>query len=244
MRNGAPSPKPSPCGGSDLGRGPALAGWVPFSSVDWPGRLAAVAFLRGCAWRCGYCHNPLLQSLEGGADAGWGAFLAWLETRRGLLEAVVFSGGEPTLQPGLPEALRRVGGLGFQLGLHSAGMDPPRLKVVLPALAWIGLDIKAPWGAYGRLTGHPGSATLARQSLRAVLESGVPYEVRTTYHPLYLNLEELRELSLELQALNVRQWVVQKARLPAGDPDFGLPAGLPGLQPCTRGFDAAEASST
>ena len=73
-----------------------IGGVTPFSTTDWPGRLAAVLFLQGCPWRCGYCHNPHLQPAIGPAARDYPSTLAWLEGRRGLLDAVVFSGAPVT----------------------------------------------------------------------------------------------------------------------------------------------------
>ncbi len=77
-------------------RQPVIGGLIPFSSVDYPGKLACVVFLAGCPWRCSYCHNPHLLSRKRHAGApGWADTLLWLRTRLHLLDAVVFSGGEP-----------------------------------------------------------------------------------------------------------------------------------------------------
>ncbi|HEX6005079.1 MAG TPA: radical SAM protein, partial [Burkholderiales bacterium] len=79
-----------------------MGGLVALSTTDYPDHLAAVVFGQGCPWRCGYCHNPHLLPKRGVARIAWRDVLAFLERRRGLLDAVVFSGGEPTLQAALP----------------------------------------------------------------------------------------------------------------------------------------------
>lgn len=161
-----------------------VGGFVPFTTVDFPGRLAAVVFCQGCAWRCSYCHNPHLQPFDGGTLA-WAEVCEELAQRRGFLEAVVFSGGEPTAQAALADAVRDVRAMGFLVGLHTAGIVPARLAALLPLLDWVGLDIKAPLDArYGGVTGRGGSEGPARQSLAALLASGVPFELRTILHGL------------------------------------------------------------
>ena len=75
-----------------------VGGFVPFTSTDYPGALAAVVFCQGCPWRCGYCHNPHLIPARGDDERDFARIVEWLGTRRGLLDAVVFSGGEPTAQ--------------------------------------------------------------------------------------------------------------------------------------------------
>ena len=160
-----------------------VGGVVPFTAVDFPGKLAAVLFLQGCPWRCAYCHNPHLQAARGDRGIGFGAFLRWLDTRRGLLDAVVFSGGEPTANAGLRDAMREVRDRGFAVGLHTGGAYPRRLDQVLDDADWIGIDVKASPHDYERVTGIAGSGKAARASLRLVVGSGIDHEIRTTVHP-------------------------------------------------------------
>lgn len=203
-----------------------LGGVVAFSTTDWPGQLAAVLFLQGCPWRCGYCHNPHLVAPRSADEADWGETLAWLATRRGLLDGVVFSGGEPTLQPGLGEAIRDVRALGFAIGLHAGGAYPRRLQEVVGEVDWVGLDLKAPCGDYERVTGVPGSGDPAFASLAVLQRSGVAHEVRTTVHPALTPPPVLLELARELAAAGVTRWVLQPFR-PAGCGSAALVAAAP-----------------
>ena len=191
---------------------PAIGGLTPFSSVDWPGQLAAVVFIAGCPWRCDYCHNPQLQPRQRTLD--WPAILHWLDSRRGLLDGVVFSGGEPLAQSALPAALQQVRDMGFATALHTGGMYPERLAAALPLLDWVGLDEKAPWAQIPAITGVPGSGAKVRESLALLLESGVAHEVRSTWHPGLYPLADLQALGQELAALGLRDWVLQ----PCDDP--------------------------
>lgn len=190
-----------------------VGGLTRLTSIDFPGRLAAVVFCQGCPWRCDYCHNPDL--LDAGAPTGlnWEQVLTFLEMRRGLLDGVVFSGGEPTLQTALPQALTAVRAMGFETALHTGGMYPERLAQVLPLLDWVGLDIKAPLSHFDAVTGTPGSGPRVRESLRTLLSSGVAYECRTTWHPGLFPADALLALADELAALGVSQWVLQECRI-------------------------------
>ena len=141
-----------------------------------------------------------------------------LHTRRGLLDGVVFSGGEPTLQAALPDALARVRALGFATGLHTAGMYPERLQALLPLLDWVGLDIKGPPAHYDAITRTPGSGDRAWESLRCVQASGVDYECRTTWHAGLFDTAALQALAEDLAAQGVRQWVLQECSTPASVP--------------------------
>lgn len=189
-----------------------VGGLTRWTSIDFPGRLAAVVFCQGCPWRCGYCHNPDL--LQAGAATGqdWAQVRAFLQTRVGLLDGVVFSGGEPTLQAALPAALADVRALGFETALHTGGMYPQRLAALLPLLDWVGLDIKAPWAHYGAVTATPGSAVPVQESLHMLLASGRSYECRTTWHAGLFSVAELLALAQDLAGRGVRNWVLQAGR--------------------------------
>jgi len=156
-----------------------VGGLTRLSATDYPDKLAAVVFCQGCAWRCGYCHNPELQPRRGSNEIAWPDVVAFLGRRRGLLDAVVFSGGEPTLQSGLAAAMREVKALGFLVGLHTAGIVPQRLAKVLPLVDWVAMDVKARFDEHERVTGVRGSAGRAKQSRDLILTSGVACELHT-----------------------------------------------------------------
>jgi len=180
-----------------------VGGLTRLSTCDWPGELVATIFCQGCPWDCGYCHNPHLIPATSDDTTLWAEVLAFLESRRGLLDGVVFSGGEPTLQTALPAAIQQVRALGFRIGLHSAGPYPGRLAQVLPLIDWIGFDVKAAFGEYQRVTGVPGSGRKGRASLMKVLASGVQCDIRTTVHDRLLDAAALKRLSDELEILGV-----------------------------------------
>lgn len=198
-----------------------VGGVVPFSTVDFPGKLAAVVFCQGCPWRCGYCHNPHLLPFSEGEAGGWQSARAFLARRRGLLDAVVFSGGEPTAQEALPACAREAREMGFAVGLHTGGAYPDRLATVLPWTDWVGLDIKARFSEYSGITGVAASGSKARDSLRLVLESQVAYECRTTVHPGLQSFEDILDLAQSLAHHGVRHYAVQAFRTD-GCPDASL----------------------
>jgi pyruvate formate lyase activating enzyme len=209
-----------------------VAGLTRLSTCDWPGELVATVFCQGCGWDCAYCHNPDLRPAQGNAQIPWGDVVAFLEGRRGLLDGVVFSGGEPTLQPALLDAIQSVRGLGFRIGLHTAGMTPERFAPLLPWIDWVGFDVKAPFSLYSRITGVDQSGAKALESLRMLLASGVPYEVRTTLHPALLSVADMLELKDQLLVLGVTHYAVQRfrtegaraSRLPPEQAQHSLPS--------------------
>jgi len=179
-----------------------VGGLLPMTTVDYPDRLAAVVFCQGCPLRCRYCHNPELLPRQGETRIPWPSVLEFLHSRRGLLDAVVFSGGEPTQQLALPEAIRQVRALGYEIGLHTAGVYPGRLAALLPLVDWVGLDIKALPEDYPALTGMPGSGRLAWRSAGMLRAAGIPHQLRTTHHPALLDEARRRTLQRRLDALN------------------------------------------
>jgi anaerobic ribonucleoside-triphosphate reductase activating protein len=189
-----------------------VGGLVALSTTDYPDQLAAVVFCQGCPWRCGYCHNPHLLPKRGTARIVWRDVLAFLERRRGLLDAVVFSGGEPTLQAALHEAMQAVKSMGYKVGLHTAGIVPTRLERVLPLVDWVGMDVKTEFDRYAEVTGVPGSGMPARRSVELILASGVAHEFRTTVHPMLVSRETLERLAQTLARLGVRRYVLQEFR--------------------------------
>lgn len=206
-----------PSAGSSAKRAPSstelrVGGLARLSTCDWPGELVATVFLQGCPWACGYCHNPHLIPPNAEPAMPWADVLAFLETRRGLLDGVVFSGGEPTLQAALPAAMREVKALGFRVGLHSAGPYPARLAEVLPLVDWLGFDVKAAFDEYERITGVARSGHRAKASLLHVLASGVECDFRTTVHDALLDATALARMGAELQALGVDHHRLQPFR--------------------------------
>jgi len=186
-----------------------VGGVTPFTATDFPGLLAAVVFVQGCPWRCGYCHNTHLQPRTRHAAVDWQDVMHLISRRVGLIDGVVFSGGEPTSDPALAHAIGDVRKLGFKVGMHSAGTHPRRFERVLPQLDWVGFDVKALFEEYERITRVRDSGEPARRSLEALLASGVDFECRTTAHPSLHSEPALLALGQTLAAMGVKRYVLQ-----------------------------------
>jgi len=189
-----------------------VGGLVPLTTLDFPDHLACVLFCQGCGWRCRYCHNPQLIPACGVEERAWQDVLDFLDQRVGLLEAVVFSGGEPTLQLGLPDAIAQVRAKGFKIGLHSAGIKPKLFRQVLPLVDWVGFDVKALPEHSRLITGVEGSGEANWKSLEALLESGVDHECRTTVHWDLFDADRLWDMAQRLRRLGVGRFAVQCVR--------------------------------
>lgn len=187
-----------------------VSGITPFTTIDFPGLLAAVLYTQGCAWQCAYCFNTELQSFKNIRPDDIAPVVRFIESRRGLLDGIVFSGGEPTVHPGLIPAMRYVRGLGYKAGLHTTGMYPARLKEALSVCDWAGMDIKAPFDNYEKITrAKTASGEVIKKSAFRIIASGVDYEFRTTYHPALLTESDLFEMACELRDLGAEHYAVQ-----------------------------------
>ncbi len=196
---------------------PVIIGDVEkFSIVDFPNQIAAVAFLQGCPWRCPFCYNLSLQKIGGQPESDWTftKFINFLEKRRGVLDAVVFSGGEPLAQDGLPEAIETVKAMGYKIGLHTGGYRPKKLEQVISALDWCGLDIKAPLTPerYQQATGGFNRVENVIRSLEILIRSGITFECRTTCDPRILTIDDLYEMAQFLKNAGVKEYYLQKYR--------------------------------
>lgn len=195
-----------------------VGGVETFSTVDFPGKLAAVVFMQGCPWRCPFCYNAVIQKIGQPTNFLWPKFLEFLKTRQGRLDAVVFSGGEPLVQDDLAAAMSEVRALGFEIGLHTGGYRPEHLQKILPLVDWVGLDIKAPFEAerYKAVT-QTNHLEKVLQSLDSLLESGKDFECRTTCDPRVLSVEDIYKMAATLKEKGVKKYFLQQYRPVEGD---------------------------
>ena len=205
-----------------------IGGLTRFTTIDFPGYLSAVVFIKGCPWNCLYCQNPELRAREmheGDEHISWQYLIRFLTSRKGLIDGVVFSGGEPCVDPALPEAVKKVKELGYKIGLHTGGMYPKRLAQILPFLDWVGLDVKAPLEdeeAYEKVVRRKAVAAKVSESLEILLEAKIPLEVRTTAHPEYLTEDQLEQIAHELNQRGVSTFALQIYRQPMEEDESRL----------------------
>ena len=175
-----------------------IGGFIPFSLSDYPGQVAAIVFLQGCNFRCPYCHNASLISQETPTDSliPGERILRFLETRRGKLDGVVVSGGEPTLQPDLAEFCRGIKDRNLRVKLDTNGSQPSVLQRLLRGqlIDFIAMDIKAPPSIYERLCGVQVCPELLRESIAIIAQSGIAHEFRTTVVEALLSREDIRSI--------------------------------------------------
>lgn len=161
-----------------------ILGLQKLSLVDFPGKVAATVFTGGCDLRCPFCHNaPLVLPGRGTSALDAGAVLDFLSSRRGLLDGVVLSGGEPLLQPDAADFLAEVKAMGFAVKLDTNGCHPDALADILDRrLAdYVAMDIKNSLEKYPWTVGVPGFDTApVERSARLLMEGPADYEFRTT----------------------------------------------------------------
>ncbi len=196
-----------------------IAGLVPMSTVDWPGHLVATVFTQGCPWRCHYCHNQALIPTRTPGAVPFSEVRALLARRRGLLDGVVFTGGEALRQDCLADAAREVVQAGFEVGLHTAGCYPRRLRDMVASglVSWVGLDVKALPEHYPQVVGRPGSGPKAWECLQVLLDaqaagSSLDFEVRTTVVPGDVTAADAVEVARRCHQAGARGFALQQAR--------------------------------
>lgn len=158
-----------------------LGGLQKMTLLDFPGRVACTLFTSGCNFRCPFCHNTPL--VTGGApEFSEAALFGFLQKRRGLLDGVALTGGEPLLHPELPELLEKIRGLGYAIKLDTNGSFPDRLKKVLDAglVDYVAMDVKNSKDKYDLTAGCAGVLPRVERSVRLLMQGGTDYEFRTT----------------------------------------------------------------
>ena len=193
----------------------AINGLRKFSLIDYPGRLSCVVFLGHCNFRCPFCHNPvLIFDAESQGTISAEELSDFFGRRRGKLDAVVFSGGEPSLDPDLPQYVRLAKNAGFQVKLDTNGSFPQVLRSLYAdgLLDALGIDYKAPAEKYPRLCGNPDPEIPARvqESIAFAVKNGIELDVRTTVHRALLSEADLRTMYAELNSLGVSLWTLQQ----------------------------------
>ncbi len=187
-----------------------IGGLVSFTTIDYPGKLAAVLFLKGCPLNCEYCSNSHLIAVEQGEYDPEKVF-DWIRARVGKLEGIVFSGGEALMQADTTiDYMKRVKELGFAIGLHTNGFYPDLLKKVSSIVDWIGLDFKATKEHYKDLTKIDIAYNRMIESLQYWVSTGRGLEVRTTCDPRYVSKEDLLEIAKIASGFGVKHFAVQK----------------------------------
>jgi len=204
-----------------------ISGLQKMTLLDYPGRIACTVFLGGCNFRCPFCHNgELLDTPEAVMDEQ--EFLTFLSRRKGLLDAVCISGGEPTLQPGLAALLEKIKEMGYLTKLDTNGSRPEILKDLVSRnlLDYVAMDIKNCPDRYAQTAGAAVQLERVEESVRFLTQEHVDYEFRTTVVAQLHDTKAVAQMGEWVSSLaggkKVKHWFVQ----PFADRDTVLFAGF------------------
>lgn len=177
---------------------------TPFTMLDFPDRTACILWLAGCNMRCSYCHNP--QIVLGHGQIRINYVLRFLKSRRGLLDGVVFSGGEATIWLGLAGFMAQVKRLGFAIKLDTNGLRPDVVGRLLEEklLDQVALDYKAPQAYFRKVTATTAFNRFERTLNLLCAQNKVPFEVRTTVHENLLGEEDVLAIARDLASRGYR----------------------------------------
>ena len=154
-----------------------IGGVQKTSLLDFPDKISAIVFTQGCNFRCGYCHNPELIVLRNEPAWTTAGFFEFLETRKGKLDGVVITGGEPCLQNDLIDFVKDVKSMGFLVKLDTNGTFPDKLQKSLPYIDYIAMDIKAPLNKYSEITRVNVNCENIQKSIDIIMNCGIDYEL-------------------------------------------------------------------
>lgn len=179
-----------------------FGGFEKFTLIDYPAKVACMVYTIGCPFRCPYCHNPELVDETCTTRVDEKVVLDFLDGRKGMLDGVVITGGEPTMHgEKLISFMKEVKHRGFLVKLDSNGVDPEFIQKVIDEklVDYIAMDIKSPLVKYTQTVGRPVNIAAIKKSIEIITSSGIPYEFRTTIIKSMLSVEDLEQIGKEIK---------------------------------------------
>jgi pyruvate formate lyase activating enzyme len=176
-----------------------VKGFIKNTFIEYPGKIASIVFLPGCNFRCSFCFNPeLIFDSDRLDDIDEKEVFDFLEKQRKWIDALVISGGEPTMNSELPEFIKKAKKMGLLVRLYTNGSNPKALKDLIEnkLVDSIAMDIKAPLNeeSYEKITKVKGIVKNVIESVSIIMKSGVDYEFRTTVVPGLHSVHQRREI--------------------------------------------------
>lgn len=207
-----------------------IGGLQKFSLLDYPEHMSAIIFTQGCNFRCQYCYNPMLvwpigngklkdissPALDGDQQKGHPQIIsesdlfAFLKSRVGKLDAIVITGGEPTIHNDLAEFIARIRKLGYKIKLDTNGANPDMIKKLVKEnlVDYMAMDIKAPMEKYDSVVGVQPDLKKLKKSIKIIRKSGLPYEFRTTVVPKLIELDDVKVIGKLIKGVD--KWYLQQ----------------------------------
>jgi len=187
-----------------------IGGLQKVTLIDYPGKIGATVFTQGCNFRCPYCHNPeLVDPVQYGELIPEEEVLSFLEKRRGKLDAVTVTGGEPTIQEDLESFLETLKDMGYLVKVDTNGSNPAVLERLIKRnlVDYLAMDIKGPLKKYGTIASVRVDTSKIRKSIELITSSGIEHEFRTTVVRSQLEPQDLRSVAKLIT--NARLYVLQ-----------------------------------
>jgi|SRR3989338_7894784 len=176
-----------------------IGGFQKLSLIDYPGIICSIVFTQGCLFRCPYCHNPELVDVKKEGVVSEDEVLDFLQSKKGFVEGVSITGGEPTLQKDLPEFIKKIKNFGFLVKLDTSGVYPAMVQKLLDGnlLDYIAMDIKNTWEKYGEIVQSKNSTAIGncKKTFIIIQNSGVDHEFRTTVFPQVHTQDDFLEIA-------------------------------------------------
>lgn len=185
-----------------------ISGIEKLTTIDFPGRVACVVFTPGCQFRCPYCYNPEFVIPEQihrlkPSFIKPDVFFNFLENRKGLLDGVSITGGEPTIHQGLEDFIKKVKAMGFEVKLDTNGTNPKIVASLLEKklLDYIAMDIKHVWDKYEKAIGVSNKSFIdsCKETFQLIQQSEIEHEFRTTLFPQEHTEEDIVNIAEQLQ---------------------------------------------
>lgn len=183
-----------------------FGGLEKFTLIDYPTKVAAMVYTIGCPFRCPYCHNPELVDETCETHIDEQVILDFLDTRTGMLDALVITGGEPSMHgEALISFMKEVKKKGFLVKLDSNGVNPSFLQRVIDEklVDYIAMDIKAPLAKYTEIVTRPVDREAIKKSIEILKTSGIEYEFRTTIVKSMISIDDLEQIGKEINGAKV-----------------------------------------
>ncbi|MFA6158799.1 MAG: anaerobic ribonucleoside-triphosphate reductase activating protein [Candidatus Paceibacterota bacterium] len=187
-----------------------FGGFEKFTLIDYPGKVACMVYTIGCNFRCPYCHNPELVDETVEVRYGEEEILAFLDRRKGMIDGIVITGGEPTMHDDLLDFMKKVKDRGFLVKLDSNGTRPAMIREAIDRklVDYIAMDMKAPLSRYSQTVARPVDTEAIAESIALLMSSPVEYEFRTTVIKSLVSPEEIEEIGREIKG--AKRYYLQK----------------------------------
>ena len=206
-----------------------IVGLQKMTLLDFPGKVACTVFLQGCNFRCPFCHNSDLLGAAGQDSISVEALLDFLKKRKGILDGVCITGGEPTLQADLPDLLRQIKALGYAIKLDTNGNRPDVVKALAAEnlIDYVAMDIKNSPARYGETAGVPGMPLgKLEETMQFLLSGTLDYEFRTTVVEQFHDDDSIAAIGQWLSDLSLQHKAKRLFLQPYADRDSVLTSGL------------------